>query len=130
MHWIIVNRARCGRCGQELVSLPAAEHQMCACGYLAVDGGREHRVRMCLDLPGDVGPCRNFFDTSILTATYVRRGGLVVEAFCTQRPHMTVGPDGGRGLAEPGDWIVFEPEGGHTAWDAASFRARHSSAGC
>lgn len=100
---------------------------MCRCGYLSIAGGREKCVRLCLDLPGDRGRYRDFEDTSIVTVTYIRRGGLIVEAFRSEVPHTVVGPDGKAALAHPGDYVVFEPEGGHTAWTATDFHARHHS---
>jgi len=125
-HWIILNRAVCNRCQEELVSLPAAEEQMCGCGYLAIAGGREKCVRTCMDLTEEDQPFRDFVDTSVITDTFIRRGGLIVEAFRTESSQTVVGPDSRSGLALPGDYIVFEPEGGHTAWTPEEFHARHA----
>lgn len=124
-HRIVLNRACCGRCGDELVSRPPHEAVVCTCGYLAIDGGRVQRIRRCMDLPGDDAIMRDFLDTSTLTATFIREGGLIVEAFVSEIAVNVVGPDGRRSLAEPGDWVVFEPEGGHTAWLDETFLARH-----
>ena len=101
---------------------------MCRCGYLAIDGGRVQRIRTCLDLPGDPeARYRDFVDLSLVTSTFSRRG-LAVEAFCTEVALTLTGPDGRVTSAEPGDWVVFEPEGGHTGWRSSEFLQVHAVA--
>lgn len=101
---------------------------MCPCGYLAIDGGREQCIRTCLDLPTDEGNFRDFVDLSVVTMTISRRG-LVMEAFATEVPMTLTGPDARVHQAQPGDWVVFEAEGGHSAWDADAFVLAHDFVG-
>lgn len=127
-HKIVLNRARCKRCGTEPVSTHRHHLASCQCGGIFVDGGRDYLRRGAEDL--DL-----LEDTSIITKTYERRvlraaggrprRGLQVEAYEAGIVILTTGPDGTEGRAEVGDYVVYEPEGGATAWTAKALFDNH-----
>lgn len=96
----------------------------CPCGYLAVDGGQEYLKRICDEGASDEGEFRDFKDTSIITKTYSRRG-LLVEIYRTDIIIHCTGPDARHSIADVKDFVVYEAEGGATAWKPEDFFANH-----
>lgn len=128
-HSIVVNRARCNRCGDEILSQHKWDYTTCSCGYLSVDGGRNYLKRATRDEieineAGERVIFRDFEDTSIITKTYSRRG-LLLEAYSPEIVIHCTGPDMRQTIAQPQDFVVYEPEGGATAWTADAFWANH-----
>lgn len=122
-HLIVRNQAICGRCHAEITSSHRWDYVTCPCGYLAVDGGRAYLKRATLDKEHGE-PYRDYQDTSIITQTYSRRG-LRVEAYRAGVIIYCTGPAGHQTIAEPEDFVVYEPEGGATAWKPAWFFSNH-----
>lgn len=124
---IVLNRAQCNRCSQTIVSRSRWDFVTCECGYLSVDGGREYLKRSCEDAKLASGEdFRAFTDLSIHTSIVSRRG-LILHAYqpgdvaihCTDAV-------GQQSVANPPtDWVVYEAEGGATAWTDEAFRAQH-----
>lgn len=125
-HRIILNRARCLRCGISLMSIDENQDVLCNCGYLSVSGGKIETVRKCLDLPGDKDPERNYEELSLVTRTYIRKGGLIIEGYKTEYPFKAVSPAGQIAQAKRGHWIAMEPEIGETVWTERNFFAKHT----
>ena len=124
-HKIVCNRAQCLACGQEITSRHRHDWQSCWCGAIFVDGGRDYLRHGVLAAPQEGQELLR--DTSILTATFERAGGLLVEAYRADIVIWTTGPDGTPGIAEPGDWVVYEPEGGSSAWPPGRFHQTHQA---
>lgn len=124
-HTIVLNRARCGRCRTEIISRTRHHYVACPCGYLAVDGGRDYLKRICDEAASEKGEYRDFVDTSIISQTYSRRG-LFVEAYRAGIIVFCTGPDGRRSTADLNDFVVYEAEGGATAWTPEDFFTQHS----
>lgn len=123
-HHIVVNRGICGRCQDEITSRHRHDYVTCSCGYFSVDGGRSYLRRAVLDVDG-IEPYRDYVDTSLITQTYSRRG-LLVEAYRAGITIFCTGPVGEQTTADPDDYVVYEAEGGVTAWKPAEFFANHT----
>ena len=46
---IKVNKARCRKCDEIVISAHRHDYQRCSCGRIAVDGGREYLKRAFID---------------------------------------------------------------------------------
>lgn len=124
-HEVIYNSARCLRCNEVLISRHAKDEPICRCNYLCVSGGLHELVRQCVDLPGDEGPLLNYQELSLTTRTFIRKGGLMVEAYRSHRAFRAVDPAGVARQASKGHWIALEPEIGETVWTERDFFAAH-----
>lgn len=124
---IVLNRARCNRCGDVIRSSYRWDFVSCGCGYLSVDGGRAYLKRSIRDVQGE-GPYRDYVEMCIMTKSYSRRGLIVhayqpvdLDIYCTDAI-------GRLTIAEaPEDYVVYEAEGGSTAWKPAEFHTNHAA---
>ena len=125
---IVLNRARCELCKDVIVSAHRHDYRTCRCGYLAVDGGRAYLRRACDErmVKREVDAFRTFTELSIHTSIVTRRG-LVLHAYQpADRVIYCTDIAGNQTAAEPPtDWVVYEAEGGSTAWSDALFREHH-----
>lgn len=120
---LVLNRAQCNRCCAVIISTYRWDYRSCECGYLAVDGGRAYMKRVVNDTEP---PFRDFTELSIWTSPYSRRG-LIVHAYQPTDTTITCTDAIGRqSTAEPGDYVVYEAEGGSSAWKPAEFHANHT----
>lgn len=123
---LVLNRAKCNRCETVVRSTYRWDFQPCKCGYLAVDGGRAYQRLVVYDVDG-AEPYRDFTNMSIWTAPYDRRG-LIVQAYQpVDLAIYCVDFRGQQTIANPPyDFVVYEPEGGSTAWTPVDFHANHT----
>lgn len=123
---IVLNRAFCELCKDVIVSSHRHDYVTCRCGYLSVDGGRAYLKRGCDERMSKGDAFRHYTDMSIMT-TIVDRHGLLLHAYQpTDRVIYCTDALGRTTTAEPPrDWVVYEAEGGSTAWPDAIFREYH-----
>lgn len=114
---IVLNRAKCLLCDDTITSLTAHDFNMCRCGNLTVDGGKEYLRRGVLD------SWDTMEEQSIITDTFIEKEtGLKREAYqprdarinCFYGGHMTV--------AQPEDWVVYFDKPNSKAYTEAAFR--------
>lgn len=119
-HVIVLNRARCRLCDEVIVSTHRHDYVTCECGAISVDGGRAYLRRAWSPFCG-TSPQEVIEDMSIVTTTWRRSDGSLVEAYQPGDTTIFCTDGEGESRAEPEDWVVYWPGGGARAYTDDDF---------